>query len=504
MPQRPLTPDTDSLPHALYRAERVRALDQAAIAEGVPAAELMERAGREAYRVLTELWPGPRAITVLCGGGNNAGDGYVLARLALADRRAVRVLALRDPESLRGDALEMAKAFRDTGGVVEPFDRLAPGTEVIVDALLGTGLEREVTGRWADAIRAVNGHPGPVLAIDIPSGLDADTGAILGEAIQATATVTFIGLKPGLFTGNGPDCCGRIHFSALQVPARIYSRALADARRIDWAARRAQLAPRQRSAHKGHFGHVLIIGGAPGMAGAARLAGEAALRTGAGLVTVATHPNHAPWLGLGRPELMCRGIGDSRELHALLEPAGVLAIGPGLSQQPWGRELWAAAIAQRMPLVVDADALNLLAASPQHREDWVLTPHPGEAARLLGGSTREVQHDRFAAVTALRQRYGGVIVLKGAGTVIDGPTPRPPAVCSGGNPGMASGGTGDALTGIIAALIAQGLDPEEAAEVGVCLHAAAGDAAAEQGERGLLASDLIAQLRPVLRQGGGP
>jgi len=497
-----LMPDTSRLPHALYRAAQVRALDRAAI-EGyrIPGGELMERAGQATYALLREAWPQCRALTVLCGAGNNGGDGYVVARLAAAAGLQVRVLALKAPEDLHGDARDKAIAYRDAGGTIEPYQGLPARTELIVDALLGTGLEREVSGAWADAIRTANAHRAPILAVDIPSGLAADTGAVLGVAIEAAMTISFIGLKQGLFTGAGPGQCGRVHFSALQVPAAIYSQVIAAARRIDWASQGPGLTPRRRDAHKGDFGHVLVVGGSPGMSGAARLAGEAALRAGAGLVTLGTHPEHAPWLNLARPELMCRGIDDDVVTEELLSRATVVAIGPGLGQADWGRRLWQAALETARPLVVDADGLNLLAEAPQRREDWVLTPHPGEAGRLLGIPASAVQQDRFAALDALRRRYGGVIVLKGAGTLVAGPSHRPTAVCSDGNPGMASGGTGDALTGIIAALVGQVPDLEEAASLGVCLHAAAADLAALDGERGLLASDLIERLRATLNTG---
>lgn len=499
-------PHTDRLPHALYRAEQVRALDRTAIEDyGIPGAALMARAGDAAFRLLRERWPDARDLTVLCGAGNNGGDGYVVARLAHEQGLAVRVLQLGDRERLRGDAQTMARAYREAGGAVEPFGALPRHTDLIVDALLGTGLERAVEGEWAQAIAAVNAHPAPVLAIDIPTGLHADTGRILGSAVRAQATISFIGLKQGMFTGAGPDCCGEIRFDALQVPAVVYSGEILSARRLDWARQGDLLGPRRGSAHKGDFGHVLVVGGAPGFCGAARLAGEGALRAGAGLVTVATHPDHAPYLNLTRPELMCRGVPGPTGLAPVLARATAIAVGPGLGQDEWGSGLLAAVLDSDLPLVVDADALNLLAASPRKRDDWVLTPHPGEAGRLLQTTTAEVEADRFTSVRRLQERYGGVAVLKGAGTLVCGPSHKPPGVCDGGNPGMASGGTGDVLTGVIAALIAQGLTPEDAACSGVCLHAAAGDAAAAAGgERGLLAGDLIDRIRSVLIPVGRP
>ncbi len=494
-----LMPHTDRLPHALYRAEQVRELDRCAIEDhGIRAAELMERAGLAAYRVLRERWPETDGLTVLCGVGNNGGDGYVIARLALQEGLSTRVLQLGEPARLRGDALAKAEAYRAAGGAVETYRELPPHSGVIVDALLGTGLEREVGGEWARAIGTINTHSAPVLSVDIPSGLQADTGRVLGAAVHADVTVSFIGLKQGMFTGEGPDCCGEVHFDALQVPAMVYSGQILSARRLDWERESRVLRSRRRTAHKGDFGHVLVVGGAPGLAGAARMTGEGALRGGAGLVTVATHPGHAPFLNLTRPELMCTGVAGPRELDPLLARATVVAVGPGLGQDAWGKALFQEILEAGLPMVVDADGLNLLAAAPCQREHWTLTPHPAEAARLLRCKTEDVQADRFASVRRLQERFGCVAVLKGAGTLIHGPSHRPPGVCDGGNPGMASGGTGDVLTGIIAAFLAQGLDPEDAAGAGVCLHAAAGDAAAVRGERGMLAGDLIDQIRPTL------
>ncbi len=320
----------------------------------------------------------------------------------------------------------------------------------------------------------------------------------MGCAIQADATLTYIGLKQGMFTGVGPDCCGRIYFDALELPARIYARQLLAAQRIEWRKLSQRVQPRRRSSHKGDSGQVLIVGGNRGYSGAALLAAEAAARSGAGLVTLATHPVHAACLNLVRPELMCHGVEQSDQLLALMDRAKVIALGPGLGRDDWARSLYQAVLDSSLPLVVDADALNLLSEAPARRENWVLTPHPGEAARLLHTDTRMIQDDRFEALQRLQARFGGVVVLKGAGSLIGGGSSHPPAVCSGGNPGMASGGSGDLLTGIIAALIAQGYELLEAAQLGVALHAAAGDRAARQGEIGMLAGDSLVELRGLL------
>ena len=496
-------PRSDQLPYALYRAAQVREFDRIAIQDfGIPGETLMERAGAAAFARLRERWPAARDLAVVVGQGNNGGDGLVVARLASQAGLAVRVLQVGDPDRLRGDARTNLDRYLALGGEHRPLQRVPRETQLIVDGLFGTGLDRPVEGAWAEAIAAINAHPAPVLALDIPSGLHADTGCVLGDAVRAELTVSFIGLKQGLFTADGPDCCGRVVFEGLDVPAAVYGWQVLAARRIDWLRFGDLLPTRPRGAHKGHFGHVLVVGGDRGTAGAARLAGEAALRAGAGLVSVATRPEHVAAIVAGRPELMAHGLATATDVQPLLARATVVAVGPGLGRDPWGRALLEEVLGSGLPLVVDADALNLLAEAPRHRADWVLTPHPGEAARLLGVGAAAIHADRFAAAAALQQRYGGVVVLKGAGSIVQGPGTRPPAVCSLGNPGMATGGVGDVLTGVVAGLLAQGLGADDAAEMGVCVHAAAGDRAAAAGERGLIASDLFAPLRALLNPGG--
>lgn len=490
-------------PAELWTAAQVRELDRRAIERhAIPGRELMERAGAAALDALLAEWPGSRALTVVCGAGNNAGDGYVVARLAKRAGLATRLLAVIDPQRLRGDAALAWQDFRREGGEALAWDGHGdPGGEgPIVDGLLGTGLDRELTGAFAAAVEATNRSSRPVLALDVPSGLDADSGRVMGAAVEADLTVCFIGLKVGLFTGRGAAHTGRVLFAGLDVPRGIDAGLVPAARRLDPAVLSDWLPRRRRDAHKGHFGHVLVVGGEAGMAGAARLAGEAALRAGAGLVSVATRSGHAASLGTGRPELMCRGVDDVGDLEAMLARATVVAVGPGLGRSAWARALLDAVLQSGLPCVLDADALNLLAAAAPTPGRWVLTPHPGEAARLLDTDTAAVEADRLATARALQRRYGGVVVLKGAGTIIQsaGDTPW---LCERGNPGMASGGMGDVLAGLVAGLLAQLGDLERAAAAGVLIHALAGDDAALAGERGLLASDLLPALRPWVNPG---
>ncbi|MGQ0656616.1 MAG: NAD(P)H-hydrate dehydratase [Chromatiales bacterium] len=487
---------TTQLPLSLYRAEGVRALDRAAIeGHGIPGRTLMERAGAAVFAVLRERWPEARHVAVLCGTGNNGGDGFVVAQLAHNAGLSAGVHIIGERARVHGDALHWLNALEAAGvttwrwGAESMLD-----ADVIVDALLGTGLDRTVEGDYASAIEAVNASAVPVVAVDIPSGLHANTGQPLGHAVVAEATVTLIGVKQGLLTGSAPDYCGVLYFSDLDVPHAIYSAVAASARRIGRLRYAAQLGARRRSAHKGDYGHVVVVGGESGYMGAARLAGEGAARVGAGLVSVATRAAQAPLIAAACPVLMSHGVETPAELNALLGRATVMAVGPGLGRGVWGQGALACVLERRVPMVLDADALNLLSAEATAKDNWVLTPHPGEAARLLGCTSTAIQADRYAAARAIQGRYGGVCVLKGAGTVIAG-TGEQLSVCDAGNPGMGSGGMGDVLTGVIAGLLAQGLSLDDAACLGVCLHAEAGDRAAAQGERGLIATDLMPWLR---------
>ena len=491
------------LPTALFRACDVRELDRLAIEEaGIPGIELMERAGLEAFRVLRERWPAARRVAVVAGPGNNGGDGFVVARLAAASGLAVSVGLIGRAARIGGDAGTAYRRMQEVVPGVNLAGGVAEDADVIVDALFGTGLAREVSGQPAEAMRTMNASPAPVLALDIPSGIHADTGRALGCAVGAAATVSFIGLKQGLFTREGRGCAGEIVYRDLGVPREVLARVEASARRMSFEGCAGTLGPRSLDAHKGRFGHVLVVGGDHGFAGAVRLAAEAAGRTGAGLVSVATRSDHVAAIVSSRPELMVRGIEMPAALDPLLRRASVIAVGPGLGQEQWGVSLLEKVLATGRACVVDADAINLLA---RRAVQWpsaggravVYTPHPAEAGRVLGVPAGEVESDRYSSVRALAELRPGTWLLKGAGTIVAEPD-SVARVCEGGNPGMASGGMGDVLTGVIAALLAQGCTALDAASVGACVHAAAGDAAARHGERGMLASDVIEALRPLV------
>lgn len=489
----------NKLPAEIYSVASVRAVDRAAIDDvGIPGFTLMMRAGEAALDAAVTRYPDAKRWQVLCGGGNNAGDGYVVARIAQEWGIDVSVVALVNPADLTGDAASAYQEFADDGGVAVAWDgALDESAEFLVDALLGNGLERPVGGEYAAAVNALNQHPAPVMALDIPTGLHGDSGEILGTAVAADLTVTFVGLKSGLFLGDGLSRCGTVVLADLDIPASCFRAQPVLMHRIDTGRMAEALAPRQRIAHKGDFGHVLVIGGGPGMPGAARLCGEAALRAGAGRVSIATAPGHAASIASACPELMVSGIESEDELEPLLANADVIAIGPGLGRSDWAAALCRRLAADRRPAVWDADALRGLAEQGEGANARIITPHPGEAAALLGITSAEVQADRLAAVAALQSRFGGTVVLKGAGSLIQS-AGVPPAVCTAGNPGMATAGMGDVLTGVVAALLAQGLSADEAGQFAVQAHATAGDRAASAGQRGMLASDVIAELRGVV------
>lgn len=487
------------LPTCVRTAAGVRELDRIAIEElGMPGYTLMSRAGKGAFDDLRRHWPDARRLLVVCGVGNNGGDGYVIARLALEENLDVTVVSLGDAGGLKGDARTAFDDYTSAGGEVCSWTEDLPGgADVIVDAMLGTGLDRPLRDNVVRIVELINKASAGVFAIDVPTGLNSDSGEILGAATNAAVTATFVGLKQGFYLGHGMDCTGTIEFHDLGVPTEVQERVPCSLERIDQAVIAEALPRRPRTSHKGDSGHVLLVGGGPGMAGAILLAGNAALEAGAGLVTVATRPEHVEMIIAARPELMCRGVEEPSDLDDLLAKASVVALGPGLGQTGWAKKLFAAVIQQDCLKVLDADALNLLAGHPVAMQTWILTPHPGEAGRMLNTSTAEIQADRLGSVTRLAEQYGGIAVLKGAGTLIAkaGVVTR---VCDRGNPGMAAPGMGDVLTGVTAAVAAQCKDPELAAQAAVLIHALAGDQAALAGERGTHAGELLPHIRKLV------
>lgn len=511
---------TIKLPKHLYTAAQVQSLDRIAIEEfSIPGFELMQTAAAATFNMLREKWPQTRHLLIFVGAGNNGGDGYAIARLAKEAGLTVDVINLTPVSKLKGDA---RLAFESAAKLNVPLHEFSESESisetdhahtVIIDALLGTGVDREVSGNYKQAIERINSMACPVVAVDIPSGLCADTGKKFGSAVEADLTVSFIGMKQGLLTAQGRDFAGEVIFDNLDVPDAVYSHASAPAPssiRFDINDATRHLLPRQKSSHKGSHGHVMVMGGDYSYGGATLMAAEAAQRSGAGLVSVVTRSQHRPAILARRPELMVLGTEDeSYELESLVSRASVILIGPGLGKSQWSRKLLQQALsaqqANNTPLVVDADGLNLLAERlatgvPLNRKNWILTPHPGEAASLLDCSVANIQENRFSAIKNLAETWGGACLLKGSGSLIcSGNNNYTTFLSTEGNAGMATGGMGDVLAGITASLLGQGLDLLDALRCAVAIHGEAADlAVAECGERGLAATDLFPFIRQLV------
>lgn len=471
--------------------------------------DLVRRAGAAAFALLKQRWPECRSLSVFCGKGNNAADGYIIAALAARSGWKVEILCLEPPPTADPGLTAHQEALA-AGAVQKPLYQAADhsddaiGGDVIVDALLGTGLKGSPRPPYAKQIVRINRTKLPVLALDVPSGLNATTAEQAGEAVKASATISFIVLKRALVTGWGVNLTGHLYLDDLGVPARLSDAAT---NRLPWltAGDCAALPMRQPAAHKGENGRVLLIGGAAGFGGAIILSAEMAVRGGAGLVAVATDAAHCAPLLARVPEALAKPSPQQSELTALLDWADVVACGPGLDTSMASEQFLTSALTAEKPLILDADALNMLAASPVHQKYLkaraapnCFTPHPGEAARLLGCSISEVEANRITAALTLAKRYQALVALKGAGTILAAES-TVLGICAHGNPGMASAGMGDILCGLLAALIAQGLAPRQALTKAVCLHALAADQlASHQGTIGIAAGELVAPIRTLL------
>lgn len=455
----------------------------------------MADAGHAAFTVLRQKFPSAHKLLIFCGSGNNAGDGYVLARLALEAGYSVMIHQYKPVEYLPPAAANAAVEAMAAGVACQYMDEgIEADADLIVDALLGIGIHGMVKPLVAAAINQINDSGLPVLALDIPSGLDADTGKVMGVCVRATVTVTFLGCKTGMMTLDGPDYCGEIICPDQSMTSRLIPAATI----LNKHCLSDYLPGRNKNCHKKNFGHILMIGGGEGMPGAISLSAQAAMRSGAGMVTVATRPEYASCTIPNLPEALLYGINEVQEIIPLIQKASVCLIGPGLGTDEWAVQLFLQVIAAQLPMVIDASALHILAENPQQDDNWVLTPHPGEAAALLDTSVSMVQNNRFRAAASLQKKYGGNVVLKGVGSLIRTEEQKT-FLCAAGNPGMATAGMGDVLSGVIAGLIAQGMSLHQSACAGVWLHARAADkAAAEGGERGLLASDLMPFIRMLV------
>lgn len=491
----------ESLTHKVFSAEQVRENEPFAAKEaGCSMFQLMQRAGEAVFKQLITRWPNARKILVVVGHGNNGGDGYIVSILARQKKLEVVLCCADTCREPKGDALTAQQQWLNAGQQLVSWQELEfADYDVIVDGLLGTGIKGKVQEPYQSIISAINDSPAAVLSIDLPSGLDANKGYPLGCAVNADCTVTFVGIKSGLVSAKAKEYAGELIFDDLAIGAEFSTLVTAKARLVNYASL-MPLPLRSLNAHKGTNGKLLCIGGNTGMPGAIRMSGEAALRTGAGLVKVFCHPASELQVSIGRPELMLA----TRHVEDQLRWATCFAIGPGLGQDEWSLALFDTLhqhlISHPKPLVIDADGLNLLASRPELIDSMrpaVITPHPGEAARLLACKIDDIENNRFFAATELAKQYQTCCVLKGPGTIISDGSQS--IVCSDGNPGMATGGMGDVLTGITAALLAQGIPAFQAAVYAVCLHANAADkVAAEYGQRGMLATDLFEPLRTLV------
>ncbi len=509
----------------LVNAEEIRAIERIAIEEmGIPAATLMDRAGRAVADAAIGLAGQDGRIVVVCGGGNNGGDGFVAARILGAAGRGVLVVALGAPGKGSPESTAAWKAAEDAGipvsGIQALRDFPVRRGDLVVDAIFGTGLERPAEGNFAAAIEIIAGlreQGALVLAVDLPSGLSTDTGHAVGPAVRADATVTFAFSKVSLVLQPGADLAGDVTVVDIGIPPAAAARILASAELLDEATVRALVPRRDREAHKGDAGRLLIVAGSAGRTGAANLALTGALRGGVGLVTLASRPEVLGPALAGRPEAMSTplpGTGslsrsDIPALQGAAASANALCIGPGIPRGPETAPAIRGLLDRHpLPTVLDADAINALADHPGlvavigHDAPIVLTPHPGEMARLIGGSIEDVQADRVAIARRKAQEWGAVVVLKGARTVVADPD-GPAAIIPTGNPGMATGGTGDVLAGLLGALLAGGMRPREAARVAAWVHGRAGDiAASRHGERGMVAGDLAEAIGAVWAEWG--
>lgn len=509
----------------LVTAETMRMLDRTAIEEyGLPGAVLMELAGSGTAREILNRWPRARRIGILAGSGNNGGDGYVIARHLINSSLKVTTYLLTSRDKITGDArINLEALLKMNAPVVDVVDpqelrrhhRDLETMDILVDAMLGTGLRTDIQGIYREAIELLNDSRVPICAVDIPTGLSADTGKPMGEAIRATMTCTYGLRKIGLVIYPGVVYVGDLVLIDIGLPREMVERLAGNMRLIEekWVSGLIPL--RDAEAHKGNFGHLLIVAGSPGKTGAAALAAEASVRSGTGLTTVGAPASLNPILEVKLTEAMTLPLPDRKSGYLAAEAWGeikeqlgkynAMALGPGLSTESTTAELVFKLLKEvEIPMVIDADALNILADDPEKirsaRSRPVLTPHPGEAARLLGTSPRRVQEDRISAARQIAATTGAVTLLKGARSVIADPEGHL-AINPTGNPGMASGGTGDVLTGVIGALLAQGLQPFEAASAGAWIHGRAGDIGREQiGCVSLMAGDLIDRLPNVFRE----
>ena len=500
----------------LYTASETRKIDNLAIKEKeISGYSLMQMAAEFSLDVILREFSPVEELIIFCSKGKNSGDGFLLGSYAKEFGLDVTVVMSNSAKELKGVSHKAFKEMQDSKVKTITTKSVAKlkvsDKAVIVDALIGTGLKGNLRKNIKDSILALNklGLKSPVVSLDIPSGVNPDTGGINDICVYADITATFVAQKRGCFTSTGKKVSGEVIYSDLEIPKRIFSKVASSSCIVDYEKAISEVVYREQDAHKGDFGHVLVIGGDRGMGGAGLLASKAAVHSGAGLTSLVTRPEHVTASLVSCPEVMAKGVNSGQDLEEFLTKPNVIAIGPGLGQSAWSEQMiqrvfWEAEI-RDVPVIMDADALNLLAKlklSSNLPKKLILTPHPGEAARLLNTSVGVIESDRFSSAAKIQSKFNATVVLKGSGTIICHKSGGKQnwGICDSGNPGMASGGMGDVLTGVIAGLLAQGLTIKEAAEAGVDLHAKAADQSSlELGEAGLTSSDVIEELRYLLK-----
>jgi len=485
----------------VFSSSTVAKIDSDAIRNNGPeyGFELMHKAARYSFDILKK--EKPKSIIVFCGSGNNAGDGYLLATLAVESGMKAKVMIIDPKDNLQGDAEKARNRFTKVGGEIEVWSSdLELTCDWIVDAIFGIGINRDLDIAHQNAIHSINQSKSKVLSIDIPSGLCGNTGKIFGKAVSADITTTYVGKKLGLYLNSGPNYTGIIHFSDLNIDEHFYSDSHPQIQIVSDTDMNKILIRRNQTSHKGNHGHILLIGGNNGMEGAIRIASEASLRSGSGLVSVISTKNSCQIINQFRPEVMCHDASKQESIISLINKADIIGIGPGLGTDDWAVNLYDHALASKKHLVLDADALNILSFSPIKRGNWTLTPHPGEAARLLNSSVSEIQEDRLSAIAELTKRYSANVLLKGRFSLIKDSVNDLPYMITSGNPGMATAGMGDLLTGVITSLLGQyGIDNlGKIISIGAHIHSKSGDLASLDGERGLIASDLLPYIRQLV------
>ena len=500
----------------LYTASETRKIDNLAIKEkGISGYSLMQMAAEFTLDVILREFSPVEELIIFCSKGKNSGDGFLLGSFAKEFGLEVTIVMSNTSNVIKGVSRKAFEEMKDAKVKIistKSVEKLKVSNKaVIVDALIGTGLKGNLRKNIKESILALNklGVKLPVLSLDIPSGVNPDTGDADDIAVYADITATFVAQKRGCFTSVGKKFSGEIIYSDLEIPKNLFSKITSTSYVVDYEDSISKVVYREQDAHKGHFGNVVIVGGDRGLGGAGLLSSRAAVYSGAGLTSLVTRPEHVSASLVSCPEVMVKGVDSGQDIEEHLVKPDVIAIGPGLGQSAWSEQMiqrvfWEAE-KRDVSVIMDADALNLLTKlklSSNLPKRLILTPHPGEAARLLNTSVAVIESNRFSAAAKIQKKFNATVVLKGSGTVIchkSGGTQKW-GICDSGNPGMATGGMGDVLTGIIAGLLAQGLTLKEAAEAGVDLHAKAADQASlEFGEAGLTSSDVINELKYLLK-----